>query len=591
MEHDDGRGDAGVTGGASDTGGTGVRQDGSDVVETLLNENKVLAREIKKLERELEKERTLIQRYRGNSEAKKQFAEVVLAERTRLEMQMNLLLQNSRDFILFFDADRHLILCTDSLLKALDILGIGLIKGKSFEEIFGSRLPAAVLQAIEGHLDGAEAGERTERFETHFSADLGEGKEPRDYSLEVSSMRDSAKGHQGWLFFFYDNTDLVQAKYEAERANEAKSDFLAKISHDIRSPMNAVIGLSKMMEATSLDEGQQGLLEKIQASSDGLLALINDLLDFSKIEAGKLEIVDEYFRLGDLLDELKSLFEVMLAQKELAFHVHRGSDLPEVICSDEKRIRQILINLMNNAYKYTPSGWVDFTVTRVGEERIAFEVRDTGIGIREDEADRLFGAFEMLDIKRNRDITGTGLGLAIVKQLAELMGGTVSVQSIYGEGSTFTIVLPLKEGTLDDLPGAEIEYHAFKAPDAKVLIVDDVEVNIVIAEFMLEAFEVQVASVSDGQQALELVQKEHFDLILMDHMMPVMDGVEATRAIRALGGPVSELSIVAMTANAVSGVVDMFLAAGFNGYVSKPMSEATLSTALYEHLPKALVRE
>ncbi|MDR1013550.1 MAG: response regulator [Coriobacteriales bacterium] len=588
MDHDDGTGITGATGGV---GGTGIQQDGDNAVETLLNENKVLAREIKKLERELEKERTLIQRYRGTSEAKKQFAEVVLAERTRLEMQMNLLLQNSRDFILFFDADRHLILCTDSLLKALGILGIGLIKGKSFEEIFGSRLPDTVLQTLKGHFDGAEAGEGTEHFETHFSADLGDGNEPRDYSLEVSLMRDSAKVRQGWLFFFYDNTDLVRAKYEAERANEAKSDFLAKISHDIRSPMNAVIGLSKMIEATSLDENQRGLLEKIQASSDGLLALINDLLDFSKIEAGKLEIIDEYFRLGDLLDDLKSLFEVMLAQKEIAFHVHCGNDLPEVICSDEKRIRQILINLMNNAYKYTPSGWVDFTVTRVGEGLIGFEVHDTGIGIREDEADRLFGAFEMLDIKRNRDITGTGLGLAIVKQLAELMGGSVGVQSVYGEGSTFTVVLPLKEGTPDDLPKVEIEYHAFKAPDAKVLIVDDVEVNIVIAEFMLEPFGVQVASVSDGKQALELVQKEHFDLILMDHMMPVMDGVEATRAIRGLDGPVSEVAIVAMTANAVSGVVEMFLAAGFNGYVSKPMSEAALSTALYEHLPKALIRE
>jgi CheY-like chemotaxis protein len=197
----------------------------------------------------------------------------------------------------------------------------------------------------------------------------------------------------------------------------------------------------------------------------------------------------------------------------------------------------------------------------------------------------------MLDVKRNRNITGTGLGLAITKQLTELLGGTIEVESTYGEGSTFTVTLPLVEGTPDDLPLEEGEYHAFKAPDARVLIVDDVEVNIVIAEFMLEDYDVQVDSAFDGKQALEMVQKEHFDLILMDHMMPVMDGVEATRAIRALDGPASKVAIIAMTANAISGVVDMFLAAGFDGYVSKPMNEGTLSSALYEHLPKELIIE
>jgi signal transduction histidine kinase/ActR/RegA family two-component response regulator len=551
----------------------------------------LLRREVKRLERELEKERILIARYRSNGEAKKQFSEIVLAERTRLELQMNLLLQNSRDFILFFDAEHHLILCTDSLLKALGVLGIGLIKGKSFEDIFGSRIPEPVMQEVREIISRAAGDEAIEHFETQFSADLRECGEPRDYSLEVSDMRDGSGIHQGWLFSFYDNTDLVQAKYEAEKANDAKSDFLAKISHDIRSPMNAIIGLAKMLEVSDLNAQQQDLLDKMQASSDGLLALINDLLDLSKIEAGKLEIIDEYFSLNDLLEELDSLFKVVLKQKELGFHVHFDDDLPEVILSDAKRIRQILINLVNNAYKYTPSGWVDFSVTRTDDGQISFEIRDTGIGIREEDLDRLFSAFEMLDVRRNRNVTGTGLGLAITKQLVELLNGTIKVRSSYGEGSAFTVTLPLTEGTVDDLPVTESEYYAFTAPDARVLIVDDVEVNIVIAEFMLADFEIQVASVSDGKQAFELVQKEHFDLILMDHMMPVMDGVEATRAIRMLDSPVSQIAIIAMTANAISGVIEMFLAAGFDGYVSKPMNEAALSTALYEHLPKELIQE
>jgi signal transduction histidine kinase/ActR/RegA family two-component response regulator len=559
--------------------------------EELLGENKQLKRDLKRLEREYEKEHMLLTRYRSNSEAKKQFSEIVFTERTRLELQMNLLLQNSRDFILFFDPCHRLILCTDSLLNALDIPGIGIIKGKSFEDIFTGRIPETVMAKTKEVFDRVSDGEEIERFETHFAADFHEQGNPRDYSLEISRMCDAEGLHQGWLFFFYDNTDLVRAKYEAEKANDAKSDFLAKISHDIRSPMNAIIGLSRMLEETELDEQQKDLLEKIQASSDGLLALINDLLDFSKIEAGKLEIIDEYFSLSDLLEELGSLFEVMLSQKELAFHIHLGEDLPEVIFSDAKRIRQILTNLVNNAYKYTPSGWVDLTVSRIDGDQIRFEIRDTGIGIRAEDLDKLFGAFEMLDVRRNRNVTGTGLGLAITKQLTELLGGTVAVQSVYGEGSVFTVTLPLVEGVASDLPFNEDEYHAFTAPDARVLIVDDVEVNIVIAEFMLEDFKIQTASASDGREALEMVQKEHFDLVLMDHMMPVMDGVAATQAIRALDGPASKVAIVAMTANAVSGVVEMFLAAGFDGYVSKPMNEASLSTALYKHLPRGLIQE
>lgn len=548
-----------------------------------------LEREVKRLERELAKEQTLFARYKGNTEAKKQFSEIVLAERTRLELQMNLLLQNSRDFILFFDAERKLILCTESLLTALGILGSGLIKGKDFATIFTGRIPDEVIQDVEAIAVETEGGELVEFFEAQFTASLNERAGLRDYSLEVSLMRDNKNEPSGWLFFFYDNTDLVQAKRDAEKTNEAKSEFLAKISHDVRSPLTALIGLTKMLAATGLNDKQSNLLSKIQVSSDTLLELINDLLDFSKIEAGKLEITDEYFDLSALLENLSSLFEVMLKSKKLGFNTYYDPSLPEILYSDAKRIRQILSNLMNNAYKYTPSGWIDFIVNRVGEDRISFEVRDTGIGIHEEEASKLFTAFEQLDVKRNRDITGTGLGLAITKQLAELMGGTIEVESSYGEGSTFRVVLPLREGTRADLSVGEIKSKVFTAPRARVLIVDDVAVNIDIAEFMLESFCVQVERAYTGQQALDLVQQEHFDLVLMDHMMPVMDGVEATKAIRALGEPAASTVIIALTANAVTGVQEMFRHAGFNDYLSKPMDEAALSLLLYEYLPRDLI--
>ncbi|MDR1185579.1 MAG: response regulator [Coriobacteriales bacterium] len=570
-------------------GGTGKATSSLDPVE-LHNENKLLTREVKRLERELEKERMLLTRYRSNSEAKRQFSEIVLTERTRLEMQMNLLLQNSRDFILFFNAEHQLILCTDSLLEALGLPGAGLIKGKSFEEIFVDRVPREVLTEITAF--GAKGADQSGKvFKSQFSADLRSSGEARDYSLEVSLMCDSERTPQGWLFFFYDNTAIVRAKREAEQANAAKSEFLAKISHDIRSPMNAVIGLARMLSVTDLDKHQRELLAKIQSSSDGLLALINDLLDFSKIEAGKLEVIDEYFDFKEFLNELISVFEVLLKQKELALHIHFADGLPDVVYADAKRIQQIHTNLVNNAYKYTPSGWVDFSVSRTDDGQIRMDVRDTGIGIREDELGKLFTAFEQLDVKRNRDITGTGLGLAITKQLSELMGGQVEVQSVYGEGSTFSVILPLKEGVRSDLPHHDAFYREFTAPDARILIVDDVAVNTEITEFMLEPYQVQVATAVDGRQALDMVEREHFDLILMDHMMPVMDGVEATKCIRKLDGPASKVAIIALTANAVSGVVDMFLGVGFDGYISKPMDATLLSMVLYEHLPKPLIRE
>ncbi|MDR1713470.1 MAG: response regulator, partial [Coriobacteriales bacterium] len=316
--------------------------------------------------------------------------------------------------------------------------------------------------------------------------------------------------------------------------------------------------------------------------------------DFSKIEAGKLGLVEEYFDFRGLLEGLQSLFELLMSQKELAFHARFAPDLPQVVYADPKRLRQILTNLVNNAYKYTPSGWVDFIVARTPDGQIRFDIRDTGIGIREQDLGKLFQAFEQVDIQRNRHISGTGLGLAITRQLAELMGGSVGVSSVYGEGSTFWVTLPLREGRPEDLPHVEATCYEFTAPAARILIADDVPMNIEIAEFMLESYEITAERAVDGEQALRQVAAQHFDLILMDHMMPRMDGVEATRRIRQLpaDGPTSpQVPIIAMTANAGIGVENMFLDAGFDGYIAKPMETCAFSSALYHHLPRQLIRE
>jgi CheY-like chemotaxis protein/anti-sigma regulatory factor (Ser/Thr protein kinase) len=345
-----------------------------------------------------------------------------------------------------------------------------------------------------------------------------------------------------------------------------------------------------MMSDTELTEKQQEFLRKIQNSSTVMLDLINDILDFSKIEAGKLELVDEYFDFHELLDNLHSVFELLLEQKQLGFHCNFAEDIPQVLFGDAKRIRQILTNILNNAYKYTPSGWVNFNVRFSENHEIIFEIGDTGIGIKEEDVEKLFGEFVQLDLVKNKNIAGTGLGLAITKRLCELMHGTIHVNSVYGEGSVFTITIPVTVGAQSDLPVTYDNVVKFTAPGAKILLVDDVEINLEIAEYMLEPYEVVCDLASDGEVALKMVQEKDYDLVLMDHMMPNMDGVEATKCIRALAGPASTVPIVALTANAISGIEQMFKEAGFDGFLSKPVDEQALAQTLRKFLPDDLIR-
>jgi CheY-like chemotaxis protein/anti-sigma regulatory factor (Ser/Thr protein kinase) len=353
--------------------------------------------------------------------------------------------------------------------------------------------------------------------------------------------------------------------------------------------MNAIIGISNMLKATELTEEQKGYVNTIRSSSQVLLNLINDILDFSKIEADKLELVNDYFRLPALLDRLKNIFELLFAEKDLTFSCVFAEDLPGVIYGDEKRINQVISNLLSNALKYTRAGGVTLRVSAEGESGVVIGVEDTGIGIKEDALPKLFTAFEQLDLVRNKNVQGTGLGLAITRRLCHMMNGSISVTSEYNKGSVFTIRLPLQRGTEADLPEEKKAADAFTAPDARVLLVDDIDINLEVAAFTLSSFGITAETASGGHEAVEKARANTYDIIFMDHMMPDMDGMEATKSIRSLGGYNAAVPIIALTANVVGGAKEAFLSGGFNGLLPKPMESDVLAEALLRWLPAELI--
>lgn len=403
-----------------------------------------------------------------------------------------------------------------------------------------------------------------------------------------------------------ENQINIQQKKEIEELNQAENHFFSSMSHEIRTPINTIIGLNEMILRGDISDDIAENARNIQGASKMLLTLINDILDLSKIKSGKMEIVNVSYETGELFSEIVNMIWVKAREKGLEFRLQVDPSMPSMLCGDEVRIKQVLINLLNNAVKYTNEGAVTFSVRceRLGINRVRvwYSVEDTGQGVKKENIPYIFDAFKRVDEKKNRHIEGTGLGLSIVRQLVELMGGKISVNSVYMNGSTFLVMLDqdiIDEKELGTFTlTSRVKVHegeqykrSFEAPDAHLLVVDDNEMNLMVVSKLLSDTKIQIDTALNGTECLRLTQYQHYDCILMDHMMPEMDGIECLHAIHSQpGGLCQNVPIIALTANAGSDNQQIYRREGFSGYLAKPISGALLEAAVLSILPKELVK-
>ncbi|MCR5488008.1 MAG: response regulator [Lachnospiraceae bacterium] len=399
------------------------------------------------------------------------------------------------------------------------------------------------------------------------------------------------------------NRKLSEAAQQANQANEAKSNFLSTMSHDIRTPMNAILGLNEMILRDSREEDIRMYSESIRTAGSTLLGIINDILDFSKIEAGKMEMINVDYSVASLLNDLVNMVQKKAEDKGLAFNLDIDGKIPTTLNGDEIRIKQVIINILSNAVKYTKEGSITFSVhaekLQEKPDSVMLQVRvaDTGIGIKPEDLDRLFVAFERIEEKKNRSIEGTGLGMAIVQKFLGMMGSHLEVESEYGRGSVFSFALEQKVVKWDPIEDFEeafrrasserTNYHEkFRAPQARVLVVDDTLVNLTVFVSLLKRTELQIDTAGSGDECISLYTKKHYDVIFLDHMMPDKDGIETLQEMKAIKDtPNTGTPVVCLTANAISGMREMYTNAGFDDYLTKPIDAERLEQMLLKYLP------
>ena len=644
---------------------------------------------------------------------------ITLDEKTKLEMYVHLILFNCPYPILLFDSQEELAYISDSYFRYCKTFNIEEVHGKKIYELFAPLVSEQALEEIGRLYKSAIAEERM--FKTQQEIHFGDNDSSMYFEIQITPMLDTDGSVAGIIVFLFDMTENIQARREAENARElaeqasrAKSDFLAKMSHEIRTPMNAILGMAELALRENVSPAAGKHIHTIRQAGVNLLSIINDILDFSKIEAGKLKIVPVEYQLSSLINDVVSIIRMRLIQKPVRFFTNIDSHIPANLIGDEVRMRQILLNLLSNAAKYTERGHISITITQEKrtEEQVWLKivVADTGQGIKPEDQSKLFRDFSQV-VTLKRGIEGTGLGLVITRQLCIAMGADITMESEFGKGSAFTVNIPqgikslepfahvkdpAKNNILiyeprqvdtrsiawslenmkiphtvvndhndfiqalgqqgwslvfsgyglyskikpvfDNLPenkrpplalmlewgneayipnvrfislpvqtlsiantlNGKADIYAyfgndtkqsmfgFSIPGARILLVDDIATNLKVAEGLLIPYQAEIETCLNGKEAVELVKQRNYDLVLMDHMMPEMDGIEATAAIRAWEKEkqaLQQLPIVALTANVVSGAKEMFIKNGFSDFLAKPIVVSKLEAILDRWIP------
>lgn len=529
-----------------------------------------------------------------------QIVMLVLSDRLRMysveEMAIDSITQEGKIGYALFDKSRSYLGCSGPAVKYLPELGELYIDGP-----LNRGDPRFDL--IHRWFDMTDINGRVSEFameRNHVS-----------YRITVTYVYFKGK-KKGYQISVYDNTDerryielLQEDRRFAETVSQAKGDFLAHMSHEIRTPINAILGMDEMILRESGERQTLEYAEDIRKAGNTLLGLINDILDFSKIEAGKTELIPVDYQLSSVLNDLSNMIAPRAAEKDLEFVVKVDPSIPDTLHGDEIRIKQIITNLLTNAVKYTNEGTVTLSVEHERFDNFVYlkvSVRDTGAGIKQEDIDKLFIAFERIEEKRNRSIEGTGLGITIVQQLLALMDSRLEVDSVYGKGSNFRFVI--KQEIVKDEPigdysksleravDARGKYReSFNAPDAHILVVDDTEMNLVVFTNLLKKTRMQIDTAMSGDEAIKLAREKKYDIIFLDHRMPNKDGIETLAELKADADSLNrETPSVCITANAISGVREKYIAAGFSEYLTKPIDPARLESMIVAFLPEELVK-
>jgi len=559
----------------------------AEELESLRRQLKHANREIKRLQRD--------NKFLGviNDQADKRL-EYSEHNRAQQVFYNETIIQNSPNISILLNKDLKTVLVTSTFFtKSRAYTEDDLADGVDIADLFkGIMNEVSRTRMRERCLASLQTGKHNQYFER---LEVKEGNEFFDVHIRPT-VKDGGE-IVGVIVILIEITDIVEAKERAERADRAKSSFLANMSHEIRTPMNAINGMAQFIIRDTTDSFARENAIMIKNASASLLAIINDILDFSKIEAGRMDIIPVPYHLSSLINDVATMINIRLQDKPVELILDINEAIPALLVGDEIRLKQIMVNLLNNAVKFTEQGSITFKMwheqTYTDEIRLYGSVTDTGIGIRPDDLLKLFSSFEQVDTKKNRTVEGTGLGLAISKQLCRAMGGDIEVSSTYGKGTTFTWSVlnkvekwqPIGKLSKEECTRqTKLFEYTFTAPEARVLIVDDNKVNLKVAAGLLQPYKLQITMVDSGKEALHLLAKENYDIVFMDHMMPGMDGVETMLKIRELPKR-AHTCVIALTANAISGVKEQYISIGFQSFLAEPIEPEPLDKCLKQFLP------